>query len=88
MVVTTASAVVSGLALGESDIATPSRQVPIGMIAPSAEGYIWPGHPDAQYVDVFPLEMCLNQQDINLRLDPEEGWRLLYPFMEPGVRRL
>ena len=51
------SAVVGGLALEESDIAMPSRQVLVGSIAPSAEGYIWPGHPDAQYVDVFPPEM-------------------------------
>ena len=36
----------------------------------------------------FPLEMTLNQGDSDLRLDPEEGWKLLYPFTEPGVRRL
>ena len=87
MVVTTIPAVVSGLALEESDIATSSRQVPVGSIAPSAEGYIWPRHPDAQYVDVFLPEMSLNQQDIDLRLGPEEGWRLLYSFMEPDVRK-
>ena len=88
VVVPTTPAVVGGLALEESDIGTSSRQVPIGSIAPSAEGYIWPRHPDAQYVDVFPPEISLNQQDINLRLNSEEGWRLLYPFREPDVRRL
>ena len=65
-----------------------SRQVPVGSIGPSAKGYIWPGHLDAQYIDVFPPEMSLSQQDIDLRLNPEEGWRLLYPFTEPDVRRL
>ena len=70
----------------ETEDPFPSRQVPIGSIAPSADGYIWPGHPDAQYADVFPLEMSLSQQNADYRLDPEEGWRLLYPFMEPSVR--
>ena len=32
--------------------------------------------------------MAINQTDPNLRLDLEEGWKLLYPFTEPGVRRL
>ena len=65
-----------------------SRQVLVGSIVPSAEGYIWPGHPDAQHVDVFPPEMSLSQQDIDLRLNPEERWRLSYPFTEPDVRSL
>ena len=83
--VTTTSAVVSGLTLEETEDPFPSRQVLIGSIAPSAEGYIWPGHPDAQYADVFPSEMSLSQQSADYRLDPEEGWRLLYPFTESGV---
>ena len=57
VVVTTTSAVVGGLALEEPDISTSLRHVPVRSIAPSVEGYIWPGHPDAQYVDVFPPEM-------------------------------
>ena len=87
MIVTT-PAVVSGLTPKESDDLLPSTQVLVGSIAPSAEGYIWPGHPDAQYVDVFPHEMSLSQQDVNLWLNPEEGWRFLYPFTEPDVQRL
>ena len=80
VVVTTTPAVVGGLALEESDIAVSSRQVPVSSIAPSAEGYIWPGHPDAQYVDVFPLEMSLNQQDIDLRLNPDERMEVVVPI--------
>ena len=83
--VTTASAVVSGLTLEETEDPFPSTQVPIGSIAPSAEGYICPGHPDAQYADVFTLEMSLSQQNTDYRLDHEEGWKLLYHFMEPAV---
>ena len=37
---TTTSAVVGGLTLEESDIATSSKQVLVGSIVPSAEGYI------------------------------------------------
>ena len=84
--VTTTSAVVSGLVLEGAEDLFPSRQIPIGSIGPSAEGYIWLGHPDAQYADVFPLEMSLIQQNDDYRLDSEEGWRLLYPFMEPNVQ--
>ena len=83
--VTTASAVVSGLTLEETEDPFPSTQVPIGSIASSAEGYICPGHPDAQYADVFTLEMSLSQQNTDYRLDHEEGWKLLYHFMEPAV---
>ena len=54
-------------------------------IAPSTERCIWPGHPDVQYIDVFPIEMSLNQPNIDLRLNPDEGWNLLYPFTEPEV---
>ena len=57
--VTTTSAIVSGLALEETETFLSSSQIPFGSIAPSAEGYIWPGHPDAQYADVFPPEMSL-----------------------------
>ena len=32
--------------------------------------------------------MSLSQQNRDYRLDSEEGWRLLYPFTEPEVRRL
>ena len=32
--------------------------------------------------------MSLYQQNIDHTLNPEERWRLLYPFMEPDVRRL
>ena len=83
--VTTTSAVVSGLALEETENSLSSSQILVGSIALSAEGYIWPGHPDAQYADVFPPEMSLSQQNVDYRLDPEEGWRLLYPFTEPDV---
>ena len=86
--VTTTSAVVSGLALEESEESSSLRQIPVSLIALCAEGYIWPGHPDAQYTDVFPSEMSLSQQNRDYRLDPEEGWRLLYPFTEPEVRHL
>ena len=82
VVVTTTSAV-SGLALEETENSLSSRQIPVGSIALNAEGYIWPGHPDAQYADVFPPEMSLNQQNVDYRLDPEEGWRFLYPFTKP-----
>ena len=85
MTVTTTATVVSGLALEEPEESLSLRQIPVGLIAPSAEGYIWPGHPDAQYADVFPSEMSLSQQNRDYRLDPEEGWRLLYPFTEPEV---
>ena len=40
VVVTTMPAIVGSLALEESDIATSARQVLVGFIAPSAEGYI------------------------------------------------
>ena len=46
-----------------------SRQVPVGSIAPGAEGYIWLGHPDAQYIDVFPPEMSLSQQNVELKIE-------------------
>ena len=88
MAVTTTSAAVGGIVREETQSLETSRQVLIGSIAPNTEWYIWPGHPDAQYIDVFPMEMTLIQTDSDLRLDPEEGWRLLYSFMEPGVRRL
>ena len=61
VILTTTPAVVSGLILGETDEPLALRQVPVGSIAPSAEGYIWPGHPDAQYVNVFPPKMSLSQ---------------------------
>ena len=32
--------------------------------------------------------MSLSQQNVDLRLNPEEGWRLLYPFTQPDVQRL
>ena len=80
VVVTTTSAVVSGLALEETENSLSSSQIPVGSIAPSAEGYIWPGHPDAQYADVFPPEMSLSQQNVDYRLDPEEGWRFIVSF--------
>ena len=83
--VTTTSGVVSGLTVEETGDPSSLRQIPIGSIAPSAESYIWPGHPDAQYADVFPPEMSLNHQNLDYRLDPDEGWRLLYPFTEPDV---
>ena len=88
MVVTTTSAVVGGVVHEESDMMEDAGQVPVGSVVPNTERYVWPGHPDAQYTDVFPSEMAINQTDPALRLDPDEGWRLLYPFMEPGVRRL
>lgn len=71
--ITTTSAVGGGLTLEESEISETPRQVPVGSIAPSTKRYVWPGHPDAQYVDVFPSDMSLNQQTIDLRLNPEEG---------------
>ena len=40
--VTTTAMVVSGLALEEPEESLLSRQIPVGSIAPSAEGYIWP----------------------------------------------
>ena len=88
IMVTTTFAVVSGLMLEETESPLPSRQIPISLIATSAEGYIWPGYPNAQYVNVFPPEMSLSQQNPDYRLDPEEGWRLLYPFTEPNVQLL
>ena len=33
-------------------------------------------------------EMFLSQRNVDLRLNPEEGWRLLYPFTEPDVYRM
>ena len=59
--VTTTSTVVSGLALEKPEESFSSRQIPVDLIAPSAEGYICSGHPDAQYADVFPSEMSLSQ---------------------------
>ena len=85
---TTTAVVVSGLALEDPEESLSSKQIPVGSVAPSAEGYIWPGHPDAQYADVFPSEMFLSQQNRDYTLDPEEGWRLLYPFTEPEVQHL
>ena len=32
--------------------------------------------------------MSLSQQNRDYRLDPDEEWRLLYPFTEPEVRHL
>ena len=32
--------------------------------------------------------MSLSQQNRDYRLDPDEGWKLLYPFTEPDVRHL
>ena len=52
--VTTTSAVVGGLELEVTKSLEPPRQIPVGSIAPNTERYIWPGHPDAQYIDVFP----------------------------------
>ena len=78
--VTTTAAVVSDLTSDEPEESPSLRQIPVGSIAPSAEGYIWPGHPDAQYADVFPSEMSLSQQNRDYRLDPDEGWKLLYPI--------
>ena len=83
--VTTTPAVVGGLVLEESEVPETSRQIPVGSIVPSTERYIWPRHPDVQYINVFPFEMSLNQPDIDLRLNPDEGWKLLYPFTEPEV---
>ena len=60
--VTTTSAVVSGLALEETETSLSSSQIPVGSIALSAEGYIWPGQLDAQYADVFPPEMSLTNK--------------------------
>ena len=88
VVVTTTSVVMGGIVWEEQEISDDSRQVPVGSVVPNTERYVWLGHPDAQYIDVFPPEMVINQPDPNLRLDPEEGWKLLYPFTEPGVRRL
>ena len=86
--VTTTLAVVGGVVHEESDMMEDAEQVPVGSVVPNTERYVWPGHQDAQYIDVFPSEMSINQTDPALRLDPDEGWRLLYPFMGPGVRRL
>ena len=32
--------------------------------------------------------MSLSQQNRDYRLDPDKGWKLLYPFTEPEVRHL
>ena len=37
---------------------------------------------------MFPPELSLSQQNVDYRLDPEERWRLLYPFTEPDVQHL
>ena len=47
VVVTIESTDVGGLDLEGSDNGLSSRQVPVGLIAPNVEGYIWPGHPNA-----------------------------------------
>ena len=77
VVVTTTPAVVGGVVWEEQEISDDFRQIPKCPI------YLY-----AQYINVFPPEMAINQPDPNLRLDPEEGWKLLYPFTEPGVRKL
>ena len=59
--VTTTVVVVTGLALEETEESLSLRQILVGLIAPSAEDYIWSGHPAAQYADVFPSEMSLSQ---------------------------
>ena len=55
VVVTTTSAVVGGVVCEESDMMEDAGQVPVGSVVPNTERYVWPGHPDAQYIDVFPF---------------------------------
>ena len=64
------------------------RSIPVGSVQPTQSSMILAGHPDVMYQNIFPSEMSISNQDAALRLDPEENWRLLYPFTEPGVRRV
>ena len=64
------------------------RSIPVGSVQLTQSSMILAGHPDVMYQNIFPSEMSISNQDAALRLDPEENWRLLYPFMEPGVRRV
>ena len=47
--------------------------MPVGSVIPNTNRFIWPGHPDAMYADVFPTGMTVNNQDTDMRLDPQEG---------------
>ena len=58
------------------------RSIPVGSVQPTQSSMILAGHPDVMYQNIFPSEMSISNQDAALRLDPEENWRLLYPFME------
>ena len=64
------------------------RSIPVGSVQLTQSSMILAGHPDVMYQNIFPSEMSILNQDAALRLDPEENWRLLYPFTEPGVRRV
>ena len=64
------------------------RSIPVGSVPLTQSSMILAGHPDVMYQNIFPSEMSISNQDAALRLDPEENWRLLYPFTEPGVRRV
>ena len=50
----------------ETEMSDDVRQVPVGSIVPNTERYVWPGHPDAQYINVFPSDMAIHQTDPNL----------------------
>ena len=66
IVVPTTPAVVGGVVREETEMSNDARQVPIGSVVPNTKRYVWPGHPDAQYIDVFLSDMAINQTDPNL----------------------
>ena len=51
IVVPTTPAVVGGVVREETEMSDDARQVPIGSVVSNTERYVWPGHPDAQYID-------------------------------------
>ena len=56
---------------------------PIGMAAPDL---VWPGHPDIQGTSLFPRDDDLTTISAG-GLDPDERWKIHYPYDIPGVRR-
>ena len=61
IVVPTTPAVVGGVVREETEMSDDAGQLPIGSVVANTERYVWLGHPDAQYIDVFPSDVAINQ---------------------------
>ena len=76
----------SRLSSSHLDSRITNMTTPIGMATPIAPDLVWPSHPDIQGTSLFPRDDDPTTVAAG-GLDPEERWKIHYPYDIPGVQR-